>query len=262
MECTLHNFDGSNWTIDNGELFTNKIAADLVICFGSKKILEMPDIYSKLTSRFSSPEIALCSTSGEIINTIVQDDSLVAVSICFKKTTVVSAQVDISDYNNSHEAGLSLIEKLPTIDLQYVLVLSDGSLVNGSELVKGLNKGVDSKILITGGLAGDGANFNSTLVGINNNPAQGKIIAIGFYGKDLVVTHGSEGGWDVFGLEKTVTESVDNKLFGLDGKNCLEMYKNYLGAEASNLPASALLFPLSVILPGNTIPVVRTILRI
>jgi hypothetical protein len=40
------------------------------------------------------------------------------------------------------------------------------------------------------------------------------------------------------------------------------VYKKYLGNEANNLPASALLFPLSVILPGNTKPVVRTILSI
>ena len=135
-------------------------------------------------------------------------------------------------------------------------------MVNGSELVKGLNQAVDNKILITGGLAGDGSDFKSTVVGLNNNPSEGKIIAIGFYGENLVVTHGSEGGWDEFGLQKTVTQSVKNKLFQLDGKNCLEIYKNYLGNEASNLPSSALLFPLSVILPGNTKPVVRTILGI
>lgn len=262
LKCTLHNYDGLNWTSKNSDLPSNDGVADLVICFGSKKILERTDIYSQLRNKFLCEHIAMCTTSGEIVNTNVQDDSLVALSISFAKTKVVSTEVNICDYNNSYDAGLSLIEKLPKQHLTYILVLSDGSLVNGSELVKGLNQGVDNKILVTGGLAGDGTDFKSTLVGLNNNPSEGKIIAIGFYGNNLVVTHGSEGGWDEFGLEKTVTESVNNKLFKLDGKNCLEVYKKYLGNEASKLPASALLFPLSVILPGNTKPVVRTILSI
>ncbi len=262
LKCNLHNYDGINWTSKNGDLSSKDIIADLVICFGSKKILERTDIYSQLKSRFFCEHIAMCSTSGEIINTNMQDDSLVALSISFAKTKVISAVVDIRNNIDSYEAGLSLIAKLPKEKLNYILILSDGNLVNGSELVKGLNQAVDNKILITGGLAGDGANFKSTLVGLNNNPSEGKIIAIGFYGENLVVTHGSEGGWDEFGLQKTVTHSVQNKLYQLDGKSCLEIYKNYLGNEASHLPSSALLFPLSVILPGNTKPVVRTILGI
>ena len=262
LKCNLHDYDGSNWTSNNDDSVSNTVSADLVLCFGSKKILSRNDIYSQLSSRFLCNQIAMCTTSGEIFNTTVQDDSLVALSISFAKTKVVSTEVNIWEYKNSYDAGLSLTEKLPKQHLKYVLVLSDGSLVNGSELVKGLNQGVDNKILVTGGLAGDGSDFKSTLVGINNNPSEGKIIAIGFYGNNLVVTHGSGGGWDEFGLEKTVTKSANNKLFQLDGKSCLEVYKKYLGNEANNLPASALLFPLSVILPGNTKPVVRTILSI
>jgi hypothetical protein len=40
------------------------------------------------------------------------------------------------------------------------------------------------------------------------------------------------------------------------------LYKKYLGPDAASLPSSALLFPLSVIMPGSTQPVVRTILSI
>lgn len=78
----------------------------------------------------------------------------------------------------------------------------------GSELVKGLNDGVESRILITGGLAGDGDKFNTTLVGLNEQPAQGSVVAIGFYGNHLKVVHGSNGGWQTFGLEKEVTLSA------------------------------------------------------
>ena len=48
----------------------------------------------------------------------------------------------------------------------------------------------------------------------------------------------------------------------IDDKQALDLYKKYLGPDAANLPGSALLFPLSVIIPGSTQPVVRTILSI
>ena len=262
MKSTLLNYDGLTWTNLAGECIQNKISADLVLCFGSKQILSAPDLYSKITAQFSSSHIAMCSTSGEIIETHVQDNTLVAVAFQFEKTKIKTSSVNVLDYKNSFEAAQSLIHDLPMLDLAYILVLSDGSLVNGSELVKGLNESVDSKILITGGLAGDGANFKSTLVGLNNSPKQGLIIAIGFYGKDIVVTSGSKGGWDMFGPEKVITKSEENKLFELDDKNCLEIYKRYLGPEVDNLPFSALHFPLSVLLPGDKQSVVRTILGI
>jgi hypothetical protein len=147
-------------------------------------------------------------------------------------------------------------------DLCYILVLSDGSLVNGSELTKGLSTQFDKNVLITGGLAGDGPHFESTLSGLNQQPKEGEIIAIGFYGENLKVTHGSQGGWDIFGLEKRVTNSSANILVELENQNALDLYKKYLGDEAEKLPGAALLYPLSVIIPGTDKPVVRTILSI
>jgi hypothetical protein len=59
-----------------------------------------------------------------------------------------------------------------------------------------------------------------------------------------------------------ITRSQGNILYELDGKSALELYKNYLGEHAKGLPATGLLFPLSLRMkPGET-SVVRTILSI
>jgi hypothetical protein len=166
------------------------------------------------------------------------------------------------EYKNSYDAAAALVKQLPREQLTYMLVLSDGSMVNGSELVKGLNDAAGDTVLVTGGLAGDAADFKSTLVGLNQQPAEGKVVAIGFYGKHIIVSHGSQGGWDMFGPEREVTRSEGNKLYEIDHKNALDLYKRYLGPDVGNLPSSALLFPLSVVIPGSTHPVVRTILSI
>ncbi len=262
MNTSLYQFSENNWVKHPMSRLNNDSQANLVLCFASKAILQSGTAYTSVKTKFPNAEIAMCSTAGEISQDNVSDNSFVVTAIQFDKTKIEATSVNIKDYNSSCSAAIGLAKKISKEDLAYILILSDGSLVNGSELVKGLTTQIDKNVLITGGLAGDDANFKSTLIGLNQQPKEGEIIAIGFYGNNITVTHGSQGGWDIFGLEKTVTNSSSNILFELEGQNALELYKKYLGDESKNLPGSALLFPLSVIIPGATKPVVRTILSI
>jgi hypothetical protein len=134
--------------------------------------------------------------------------------------------------------------------------------VNGAELVRGLQSKVDQDVSITGGLAGDGSNFKNTFIVHDGEIHSKKIVALGFYGKDLKIGFGSKGGWDSFGIERLVTKSKDNILYELDGKPALQLYKSFLGDKAKDLPGSGLLFPLSMRDNDNQMPVVRTILAI
>src|SRR5262249_31582417 len=115
---------------------------------------------------------------------------------------------------------------------------------------------------ITGGLAGDGARFDQTLVCLDGLPESGQVAVIGFYGTSLKVGYGSVGGWDPFGPERTITRSSGNVLYELVGHAALALYKKYLGAHAVDLPASGLLFPLSLRVREDDTGIVRTILGI
>lgn len=237
---------------------------NLVIGLGDKAVLASADFYTRLRQDYPNAEISLCSTAGEIFDDSVQEGSVSLTAVEFEKTLVRSAMVDIADFNGcSYEAGKALIEKLMAFDeLSYILVFSDGSKVNGSELVNGINSQTQGNVPVTGGLAGDGAAFQSTLVGLNAQPGYGHIVAIGLYGRDLGVSHGSMGGWESFGPERTITRSKANQLFAIDDESALDLYKKYLGPYAKELPGSALLFPLLVRLSNEEEPVVRTILSI
>ena len=262
MKTTLYRFTDSNWVRHAAGKPIDEKSANLVLCFGSKSILQNTAVYQDLKAKFPSANIVISSTAGEIYQDMVLDDSLIAAAIHFEKTATEARSVNIKEFDNSYSAAIALAKQLPKENLVYAMVISDGSLVNGSELVKGLSSQLGKKVLVTGGLAGDGTDFMSTLTALNTVPGEGNIIAIGFYGDHLSVTHGSQGGWDIFGLEKRVTSSSANILVELGNQNALDLYKKYLGKEAENLPGSALLFPLSVILPGFDKPVVRTILSI
>ncbi|MFO0357785.1 MAG: FIST signal transduction protein [Sphingobacteriaceae bacterium] len=236
--------------------------SELVICFGNKEQFIKHDVYELLRKTHINSNIVLCSTAGEIYNDEVCDNTIIVNGLHFERTSIKFSSLNIAEAQNSFEAGLMLIKKFDCENLKYVFVLSDGNLVNGSELVNGMQSCCDGKILITGGLAGDGANFVSTLVGLNQKPKEGMLVAIGFYGDSLEIGHGSNGGWESFGIERNVTKSLDNVLYEIDGKNALELYKNYLGKYADELPGSALLFPLSVKLLGTNEEMVRTILSV
>jgi len=236
--------------------------ASLVLAFGNKMVLETDSIYTQLKADHPLAEIVLCSTSGEIYDDVVYDATVSVVIMEFEKTLIKSVSINIDDALNSFEAGKSLFDQLNSKDLSYVLIISDGSTVNGSELVRGIEQVNHGKVPVTGGIAGDGDKFRYTIVGCNQEPAKGNVAAIGFYGESLRIGHGSLGGWEIFGPEKRVTRSVSNRLFEIDGKSALDVYKHYLGKYAEELPGSALLFPLYVRADGSESSVVRSILSI
>lgn len=262
MKATLFELQENEWVSTQSDAYTEAEMAQLVMCFSSKKRLKDPELYQKVRREFPIAAISFCSTAGEIIQNRVFDHSFVAIALQFNHATIKTAAANISQFNSSYEIGVDLVKKLPSENLKHVLVFSDGSKVNGSELVKGLRASVNEGVSITGGLAGDGDAFESTLVGLNGQPREGEIIVIGFYGEHLVVTTGSQGGWDPFGTERTVTKSDRNILYEIDNKNALELYKKYLGPDVEYLPGSALLFPLAITLKDTEQPVGRTILSI
>lgn len=204
-----------------------------------------------------------CSSAGEIFGTEINDDTLVVAAMEFESSYYRGTHVKIAGPEESAQAGRQLGQALTAPGLKGVLVLSDGLNVNGSELINGLRTELVDAVVITGGLAGDGDRFKTTWVIADGVPQSHIVTAIGMYGDALEFRHGSQGGWDVFGPDRTVTKSRGNVLYELDGEPALQLYKKYLGERAAELPAAALLFPLSIGPDdGSDARVVRTILSL
>jgi len=234
----------------------------LVLVFADRFLLEDSSLIAKLKQSFTAATIVSCSTSGEIYNRHVYDKSLVATAVHFEKTELVFAQANAAGFADTHALGQNIAAQLPAAGLKYALVISNGGKINGSELVGAINETLGSDVIVTGGLAGDGARFEKTLVGLNEDISEGMVVLVGFYGENLKVGYGLNGGWEVFGPERMITKSEQNVLYEIDHQNALELYKKYLGKYASELPGSALLFPLAIKTGNDETTVVRTILTI
>jgi hypothetical protein len=254
------------WDRQSGWTTPDKGASDaaLVLYFGTRDALGCGARYDELRNMFPRAHIMGCSTGGQIDNDDVNDDEIVAAAVSFDATRLKVCRQDIDDPQRSRDYGEALGRALKADDLAGVFVLSDGLNVNGSALVAGICDVIGDGIPLTGGLAGDGADFKETLVGADCAPRPRTIAGLGFYGPAIRVGHGSAGGWDLFGPRRTVTRSAGNVLFELDGEAALDLYERYLGPEESKgLPSSALLFPIQVYdLEHPDSAVVRTVLAI
>jgi hypothetical protein len=257
----------SKWTPESGweHITDTKIneGAQLLLLFGKGNHLKESSLIDDIKKRYPIAKIIGCSTSGEIIGTSVIDNSIVATAVKFDSSHLAEYSIKINSAEESFDIGKRLVEGFNQGGLKHIFVLSDGLNINGSELVAGMRSVLPNGVQVTGGLAGDGADFKETVVINSSGVAESKVInAIGLYGEDLSIGYGSFGGWDSFGIDRLVTKSKANVLYELDNSPALELYKSFLGDQAQALPASGLLFPLSMRMETDEQPVVRTILAV
>lgn len=236
--------------------------AQLVLLFGSPLALKEQAPLQQLRAAYDQAHLVGCSTAGEILGSSVLDQGLVATAIHFEHTVLQGVRLKLQEGTSSFQAGEILAQQFDHHGLVHIFLLSEGVAVNGSALVAGLEHHLPPQVGITGGLAGDGARFQETLILWDGRPEPRSILALGFYSTRLRVGYGSLGGWEPFGPHRLVTRSAGNILYELDGRSALSLYKAYLGEQAHELPAAGLLFPLSLLTLAGEEPVVRTMLAV
>jgi hypothetical protein len=250
---------GREWKHRFGAL--DGLAPQFVLVFGQRELL-LEEHVAALRSRYAGARFVFSSTAGEICGTDVQEGTVTATAVVLEKSTVTFASTPIHAPEESRTCGTAIGRALRHPELVHVFVLCDGQLTNGTAFAAGLAAELAPAVKITGGLAGDGANFRQTTVALDTLDGGTGIVALGFRGAHLRAEFGCEGGWAPFGPERIITRSIGNQLFELDGMSALSLYKTYLGEQAAGLPGSALRFPLSLQPPGSALTLVRTILTI
>ncbi len=245
METTKFTYkEGLGWSIPTFPALDSD--RSVLYIFGAPEVIQSSPALGQLLTAFPKSKIVGCSGAGEIYGSEVNDKSLSVAVAKFERTDIAIESMPIQTAADSFTVGAALAKKLDRPDLCGIFIISDGLLVNGSTLAQGFSSIVGKNVIITGGLAGDGSKFEKTWVIENRQSKTGVVTALGYYGKNLKIHHGSQGGWDIFGPERIVTKSKDNVLFELDGKPALALYKEYLGNRANELPAAGLLFPLQI----------------
>ena len=254
----LHRRKNEDWVYPDGK---QSLTKPLVLIFGNRFLLEDKNLFTEVRELFPNGELVFASSCGDLVAGAVNDEHITITAVEFEKSSFEIQRVNISDFDSSESAGKAVVNLLDGTDLQHVLVISEGSNVNGSALTEGMQSQIP-ETLITGGLCGDDARFERTLASYNESPKEGEIIVIGFHGSSFEASFSIYGGWKPFGPERIITRSEGNILYEIDGQPALDLYKKYLGDKAKQLPGSALIYPLNVQPEGNKQSFVRTILNI
>jgi hypothetical protein len=224
----------------------SSLSPQLVLVFGSRLTIEAsPSFYSSLKSLFPVADILTTSSAGNIIDESLLDDTIIATAVEFTKTKLKTGFFELGKVDDK-TLGEQVANYFMAPDLVNILVFSCSG-INAGNILLGINGVLKGSVSVSGGVAGDDNRFQKTLVGLNENLSDKHLVAVAMYGSNIKVAHGSKGGWDAFGPRRKVTKSHANVLYEVDGKPALDIYKEYLGAKAKDLPGAALLFPFAII---------------
>ena len=218
----------------------------LVLIFGASVFSKKPEPLKELIKKFPKSKLIGCSTGGEIYGSVVTDNCLSVAVVRFESTVLKQTAMSVFDQSESYAVGKNIADELSRADLQGIFVLSDSTNISGDELIDGINSQVGDSVSVTGGFAASGKDLGNTWVCSGDVPENNLISAIGFYGDKIKIGYGSRDGLDILGIEQRITKSDKNQLFEIDGKPALELYREYLGEKARELPQAALHFPISV----------------
>jgi hypothetical protein len=171
---------------------------------------------------------------------------------------------ELSDPVGSTLNAERLVQSIPESELnslRLLLVYTDGGHTDGDAFMDEMQRALPRTVPVSGGMAGDGARFENTWIwdGVRRIDSGGIVVAVC---GDLIVSCGTGGGWDSFGIDRTVTEANGAELVSLDGRSVLDLYEEYLGDRSQELPGSALLFPLMISNEERGESVVRTVLGV
>lgn len=225
------------------------IKPQLGFVFASALAFENDKFMKQLQASTPGTQWVGCSTAGEVSKLGVTDQTVIATALHFDNPNAkFKIQVrKVGGADGSQNAGAELAKSLNAPDLRGIIIISPGTDVNGSLMVKGITEVVGANVIVTGGLAGDGGAFKKTYTLSPEGVTSDHVVGVGLYGDAVQLQHGCMGGWDPFGKVRQVTKSKSNVVYEIDGKRALDIYKEYLGEHAKDLPASGLMFPFQLL---------------
>ncbi len=192
-----------------------------------------------IKKNYPNANIIGTTTSGEIIDgKVTSHEIVISVSVFDKAKVKILLQ---KKEKKSFYCGIDFAKKLITPDSKVLIAFADGLHVNGEEFMKGIEEVSD--IIVAGGLAGDNGKFEKTFVFDGNNIFEKGCVGAVIEG-DITVNNEYSFNWEGVGKTMKVTKAVKNRVYEIDGKTPVEIYKHYFGEE--NIVNIGVQFPLII----------------
>ncbi|WP_419769256.1 MAG: FIST N-terminal domain-containing protein [Candidatus Marinarcus sp.] len=224
------------------EKFFNQ-ANILVQIFCGEKKENLAKITKELKHYLPLAVVIGTTTDGEIDNNkIYTHTTIISISV-FNQTEVTSAHV-LS--KNDYENGVNLATKLIKENTKLLILFTDGTSSNGEEFLKGIES-VNNEVVICGGMAGDNGEFIQTYICDNEQIISQGAVGVALNSDILEVYNDYRFNWSPIGVEHTIDEIHENRVYKISGMTAVDFYQKYLGEEvAKKLPSTGIEFPFIV----------------
>jgi hypothetical protein len=169
--------DGARWSEEIDRTLDSD--ATLVLAFGASRGVDAAAILDDVAEMLPRATLLGCSTAGEIGGAKVSDGTVTVAIVRFERTALRAASAPVTRTADSFAAGAAIGASLAAPDLRAVLVLSDGTLVNGSALVRGLSACLAPDVVVTGGGARVADPVERTRVFAGTSPAPRHVAGVG-----------------------------------------------------------------------------------
>ncbi|WP_457601360.1 sensor domain-containing diguanylate cyclase [Hydrogenivirga sp.] len=198
-------------------------------------------IQEELKGIFTEAGVIGTTTGGEVFKGEVLEGSTVLSFTTFEKASV---RTHLSEGEGSYENGVRVAEALKKSDTKLFILFADGLYTNGDEIVRAFNE-LASSAPMAGGLAGDNFTFRETFVFTLQELTSRGVVGASLQTDRLYITSHYNLAWYPVGKEMIVTRASGNRIYEIDGKPVVAVYREYLGADAEeHLPHVAIEFPL------------------
>lgn len=236
-------------------LFKNKKSI-LIQIFCGTKIDKLIDLLKSLKEHLPQAICIGSSTDGEICQGEVTTFQTVLSISVFENTTLQTAYAKNQD---SFSNGYMLAKQLCKKDTKLLITFTDGNKTNGETFLKGI-EAFDNEVIVCGGMAGDNASFTQTFIFSQDNILSYGAVGVSLNSDTLKVKNAYNFNWSPIGIEHTIDEVQDNRVYKISGMRPLDFYEKYLGSYVVKaLPATGIEFPL--IANRNGLPVARAVIQ-
>lgn len=219
---------------------------DLVLLFVAPRyeparLLE--GLFSKLPK---TTRLGGCSTFGEINSEEALGDSVTVMGIRSRDVAFRTFKVEKVGAD-SMAAGRALGAEVKDFAPDLLILLPDALKANATRLLRGLKDTAGEALPIIGGMAADNRTYTTTYQYHDAEAISDGAVAIGIKGPIKLVT-GARSGWIAVGGTRRITKVENgNVIVELDGRPALDLYEEYLGARAQEMPAISAEFPIGLV---------------
>lgn len=218
-------------------------APDLVLMFASAALAPQAVLDGFYSVMPAAVRTIGCSSYAEINNEEALTHSVTAMGF---RLGPVEARLLRAESGPGRALGEALADQLAGFEPSLLIVLPDVLSVNISQLLQGLQGRLGRTLPIIGGAPADMGAIAVTHQFRDREVFTGGVVALALRGPLRVVT-AAHSGYSLLGSERTITRVEGTKIREIDGQSAVQMYLDYLGPRASELPGAMIEHPLGIV---------------